>query len=122
MLWAGGSAPATGLCDHTRMTSTSRRRELQTALNLLAPRIPRFEFEAVVDHAEMSIGLQRAYPETAIWLSLVATVRHLCTDYDALLEDGYDVESARHFVLEETNEILADWGAKRRVSGEEDEV
>jgi hypothetical protein len=96
-----------------------RREELGTALRYLAPQIPDFEFGAVIDHAMLSPTLNRAVPETALWLSMTAYIRHNFTDYDALLEDGYDVESARHFVLDAMNEKLAEWGVRRRISDKE---
>jgi hypothetical protein len=70
----------------------------------------------VIDHAELSPGLSTATPEAALWLSMTAYIRHVFTDYDALLDEGYDVESARHFVLDVSNEKLAEWGVKRRIS------
>jgi hypothetical protein len=88
------------------------------ALRRLAPRIPVHEFGAVIDHARSSPGLRGAAPETAAWLSLVAYVRHVFTDYDRLLADGYDVDSARFFVAGEIDAKLEEWGAVRRV-GEE---
>lgn len=88
------------------------------ALAALAPRLPGFEAEAALDRALSSPGLRGAVPETAAWLALVAYARHAFTDYDALLEEGYDRESARHFVLDDLNATLADWGVRRRVSGE----
>ena len=96
----------------------NRREILESAVRALAPRIPRHEFEAVIDHARSSPGLRVAAPETAAWLSLVAYVRHVFTDYDRLLEDGYDVDSARFFVAGEIDAKLEEWGAVRRV-GEE---
>ena len=39
----------------------------------------------------------------------------LLTDYDELLDEGYDAESARFFVRESINEVLEEWGAARRV-------
>ena len=87
-------------------------------MRALAPRIPKHEFESVVDHALVSAGLRTAAPEAAAWLSLVAYVRHTMTDYDALLADGYDHDSARFFVAAEMDAVLAGWGATRRV-GEE---
>lgn len=90
-----------------------RRQDLETSLKHLAPRIPRFEREAVVDHAIASLGLRTAAPGEAVWLSLVAFVRHRMTDYDRLLAEGYDTESARHFVAETMREILKGWGARR---------
>ena len=83
----------------------------------LAPRLPRHEFGAVLDHARDSPGLRTASPESAAWLALVAYVRHVLTDYDALLEEGYDVDSARFFVLDEINRVLGEWGVTRTVGG-----
>ena len=71
---------------------------------------------AVVDHAVDSRGLSIASPETAAWLSLVAYVRHTFTDYDQLLGEGYDADSARHFVATRMNEILQAWGVRRRLA------
>ena len=86
----------------------------------IAPKIPPHEFAAVIDHALDSAGLKLAAPETAAWLSLVAYVRHTFTDYDALLAQGYDRESARHFVMEAMTEVLKTWGV-RRMLGESDD-
>ncbi len=90
----------------------AKRSEIETALRRLAPRIPRHEFAAVVDHAVDSPGL-------TAWLSLVAYVRHTFTDYDELLREGYDQESARHFVAGEITAILNGWGVRRRLSAED---
>ena len=95
----------------------SRREAVETALQALAPRIPPHERGAILDHALDSPGLRKARPETAAWLSLVAYIRHVLTDYDALLrEDGYDVDSARFFVAGDIDEVLERWGARRRVA------
>jgi hypothetical protein len=89
------------------------RDQVEIALRHLAPRIPPHEFGAVVDHAMDSAGLSKASPEAAAWLSLVAYVRHVFTDYDDLLEQGYDQDSARHFVVGGMEETLREWGVKR---------
>ena len=96
----------------------SRRAALESALRHLAPRIPKHEFGAVIDHALGSPGLQAASTEAATWLSLVAYVRHVFTDYDSLLAEGYDPESARFFVVGEINAVLEGWGVRRRVGDE----
>ena len=96
-----------------------RRDEIERALRSLAPRVPKHEFEATIDHALTSKGLGRASPETAAWLSLVAYVRHALTEYDELLAQGYDQESARHFVAAEIDQILEGWRVRRRVSAED---
>jgi len=94
---------------------SNRRDAIATALRSLAPRIPRHELGAVLDHALDSPGLQSASAEAAAWLSLVAYVRHVLTEYDALLAEGYDVDSARFFVADEINALLDGWGVRRRV-------
>ena len=75
--------------------------KLEAALRHLAPKLPPHEFGAVIDHARDSKGLRSAAPETAVWLSLVAYARHVFSEYDDLLAQGYDRESARHFVMDE---------------------
>lgn len=98
----------------------NRREAIEGAIRVLAPRIPDHEFESVTDHALRSRGLHGATPETAGWLSLVAYIRHVFTEYDNLLDDGYDVDSARFFVLDDINRMLGEWGSPRRVAGEAD--
>jgi hypothetical protein len=97
----------------------AKRSDIETALRRLAPRIPPHEFASVVDHAVDSPGLNVAAPETAAWLSLVAYVRHTFTDYDELLREHYDQDSARHFVADEIAAILAGWGVRLRLSAED---
>ena len=100
------------------MTAPSRRAAIESALRRLAPKIPPHEFGAVVDHALDSEGLKAAAPEDAAWLSLTAYVRHVFTGYDDLLAQGYDRDSARHFVAEEMTAVLNGWGVRRKL-GEE---
>ncbi|MCJ2035638.1 DUF2293 domain-containing protein [Methylobacterium sp. J-068] len=97
----------------------NRREVLAAALARLAPRLPDFETEAVIDRALASPGLRNARPDTAVWLALVAYARHVFTEYDALLDEGYDRDSARHFVLDDLNAVLAEWGSRRQVSDAE---
>lgn len=93
----------------------NRRDALAAALRRLAPNIPQHEFGAVIDHALDSAGLKSAAPETAAWLSLVAYARHTFTDYDELLSQGYDRDSARYFVADEMTQMLSHWGAQRQL-------
>ena len=74
---------------------------------------------AVVDHAVDSPGLSTASSESAAWLSLVAYVRHTFTDYDELLAEGYDPDSARHFVAAAMDKILQAWGVRRRLTAQD---
>jgi hypothetical protein len=93
----------------------AKRAEVEIALRRLAPKIPSHEFGAVMDHAADSRGLRQASPEEAAWLSLVAYVRHVFTEYDDLLQQGYDEESARHFVASDIETVLDGWGVRRRL-------
>jgi len=97
----------------------AKRSEIEAALRVLAPRIPSHEFGAVVDHALDSEGFRAASPESSAWLSLVAYVRHVFTDYDELLNQDYDRESARFFVASEIETILSEWGVRRRLTAED---
>jgi hypothetical protein len=90
-----------------------KRSDIESALRRLAPRMPAHEFAAVVDHAMDSRGLRHAAPEEAAWLSLVAYVRHVFTEYDALLEQDYDEASARFFVAADMESNFAQWGVRR---------
>jgi hypothetical protein len=94
------------------------RTEIEDALRRLAPGIPAHEFAAVVDHARDSRGLHAAAPEEAAWLSLTAYVRHAFTEYDELLRQGYDHDSARFFVADEMETILRGWGVRRKLTEE----
>ena len=102
--------------DCSREKALAKRTEIEGSLSGLAPRIPKHEFEATVDHAMASKGLSHASAETAAWLSLVAYVRHALTEYDDLLAQGYDHESARFFVAADINTILNSWGIRRKLT------
>jgi hypothetical protein len=91
------------------------RRDIEAAVKRLAPKIPAHELGAVIDHALDSPGLKVAAPDNAAWLSLVAYIRHVFTEYDDLLAQGYDQDSARFFVVEAIDAVLEGWGATRRI-------
>jgi hypothetical protein len=94
----------------------TKRSEVEKALHVLAPLIPDYEASAIADHAMDSAGLSTASAQAAAWLSMVAFVRHALTEYDSLLEEGYDQESARHFVAADIQAVLREWGVTRPFS------
>jgi len=98
---------------------TKRQKEMRKALRALAPRIPFSDAEAVLAGA-LAGHLRHLPPSIALWQALTSHVRHVHSDYDRLLEDGYDRDAARFFVLDDMNEILGDWGCTRQVSSDED--
>lgn len=85
------------------------------ALARIFPRLPDNDARAILDRAVASRGLRTASPEAAAWLSAVAYARHSFTEYDELLAEDYDADSARHFTLDALNGTLAQWGCRRRV-------
>jgi hypothetical protein len=101
-------------------SQTSRNQSLRKALRILAPLIPYADSEPVLERAtkltraDLSIG-------AALWLAIVAHVRHCHTDYDALLAEGYDRDAARHFVVEDTEAVLRKWGCSKRIDVEAEE-
>ena len=97
---------------------TDRQRLIRKALSLLIPQAPYADFAAIYERARAK-RLRDLEPADAAFLSLAAHVRHEWTDYDDLLAEGYDAESARYFVLDEMNDVLTDWGATKLVDGSE---
>jgi hypothetical protein len=110
------------------MSGGGRRAAVAEALRRLAPGMPAFEREVVIDRALDSPGLAKAAPEAAAWLALVAMVRHVFTDYDDLLAEGYDRDAARHFVADDMATVFESWGVRRRLptadedDGEDDDA
>lgn len=105
------------------MTGPTRRQvELRKALRELAPLIPYSDSEPVLERANR-IARTGVSVGSALWLAIVAHVRHQFTDYDHLLTEGYDRASARFFVVEATEESLRRWGCTRRIDtdAEDDE-
>jgi len=92
-----------------------RRDAIAAALRLLLPRAPERDMRAIAEQATHSRGLRSGKPPAVAWLSAVAWIRHNLTDYDALLADGYDAASARHFTAAAIDAVLAEWGCGLRV-------
>jgi hypothetical protein len=99
---------------------TRRHGELRKGLRVLAPLIPFSESEPVLERAAK---LTRAdlTVNAALWLAMVAHIRHRFTDYDTLLDDGYDRDAARYFVVDATEAVLAQWGCTRRIDAQTEE-
>lgn len=101
------------------MAGTKRQQAIRRALRALAPGIPLSDAEAVIALAERR-HMKDLPPSTALWLALGSHVRHVHTDYERLLREGYDRDAARFFVAEDTDAVLAGWACQRSV-GEGDE-
>ncbi|MEM7067329.1 MAG: DUF2293 domain-containing protein [Pseudomonadota bacterium] len=97
------------------MKSTGRQKEIKRRIRALVPKATMEDFLAIEDLA-LAGHLRHLPPSISAWQAVTARARHAHTDYDELLADGYDKDSARHFVLDATNEKLAEWGCNERVS------
>jgi hypothetical protein len=101
----------------TLAARTRRHKEIAKHLRVLAPMMPMADFNAALTGA-VAGHLRHLPPSIAAWQALTSHLRHAHTEYDALLEEGYDRDSARFFVVEAMNAQLAAWGASRSVSEE----
>ncbi len=101
--------------------ATKRQTEIAKALRCLAPMIPFDEAEDVKQLARQP-HLRSLPASVSVWLSLVAHIRHVHTDYDELMDEGYDREAARHFVMESINGVLQRWQSTRLLDGSETEA
>lgn len=91
------------------------------ALRSHIPLAPYADFAPVFEAAK-SKHMRTLAPRDCAFLASVAYIRHEHTDYDSLLSEGYDLASARHFVLEDINEVLSLWGASHFVDGSETDL
>ena len=100
---------------------TKRRQAIDKALTALIPMAPYIDAEKIRTDAG-AVRMKTLPASTALWLATVAHIRHEHTDYDQLLADGYDRDSARFFVIERINEVLTRWRATRLLETDDDDV
>lgn len=97
-----------------------KKREIKKQIRELLPLVSMDDFLAIEEIANAG-HLRHLPPSIAAWQAITTRIRHAHTDYDKLLEEAYDAESARHFVLAEMNEILTEWGCSRQISELDDQ-
>lgn len=88
---------------------------------MLIPLAPYSDAEAIRQEAG-AVHMKTLPPSTAVWLATVAYVRHAHTEYDQLLNEGYDRESARHFVIDQINSVLTRWRATRLLDPDDEDA
>ena len=102
------------------IASTGRRRAHDKALPARQPQAPVADTEKI--RAEASARhLRDLPPSIAVWLATIAHVRHEHSDYDRLLAEGYDRDSARFFVVDQINAWLTKWRATRLLDADDPE-
>ena len=100
---------------------TGRAKALAKALTALLPLAPYADIEAIRELASAR-KMRELPPSIAVWIATVTHVRHMHTEYDALLAEGYDRDAARHFVVDEINAVLTAWRATRLLDPDDDEA
>ena len=103
------------------MAGTNRQRAIARALTALLPLAPYSDAESIRADANRP-HLKTLPPSLAIWLATVAHIRHAHTEYERLLGEGYDRESARFFVVDQINEVLTRWRATRMLDPDDDDI
>ena len=101
------------------MSGTKRQKDMRKALRNLAPRIPMSDAEAILGLA-LSGHLRHLPPSIALWQATTSHIRHELTEYDTLLEEGYDRDAARFFVVQAMNDVLGSWGCTKEVTCDPD--
>ncbi|UVK36211.1 DUF2293 domain-containing protein [Mesorhizobium sp. AR10] len=99
---------------------TGRRRAIAKALTALLPLAPYADMEKIRTEAG-AVHMKTLPPTIAVWLATIAHIRHAHTDYERLLTEGYDRDSARFFVIEQTNVVLTRWRATRLLDADDAE-
>lgn len=103
--------------DGAMKATTPRQKAIVKALRDLIPRAPYADFEPIA-LASRAPHMRDLAPRDAAFLTTIAHIRHQHTEYDTLRDEGYDGDSARHFVMDDINEKLTEWGATRLLCDE----
>ena len=103
------------------MAGTNRQRAIAKALTALLPLAPYIDAEKIRADA-YAPHMKTLPPSIAVWLATVAHVRHAHTEYEKLLGEGYDRDSARFFVIGEINDVLTRWRATRLLDPDDEEI
>ncbi|TIU06249.1 MAG: DUF2293 domain-containing protein, partial [Mesorhizobium sp.] len=90
------------------------------ALTALLPLAPYADMEKIRADAG-AVHMKSLPPTIAVWLATTAHIRHVHTDYEKLLAEGYDRDSARFFVMEQTNIVLTRWRATRLLEDDDED-
>lgn len=101
------------------MKSSPNLKEIRKRLRELVPHASMSDFLAIEQIATAG-HLRHLPPSIAAWQAVTTVARHQYTDYDEMLDEGYDADTARHFVLDDINDVLKDWGCSRQISAEDD--
>jgi len=97
---------------------TQRQKDIAKAVTRYIPQAPFYDAEAIRAQA-CAKHMRELKPDAAVWLSIIAYIRHNYTPYDSLRDEGYERDAARFFIAEAVNAKLRKWRATRFLSYEE---
>lgn len=98
--------------------ATKRQIAVRKAIRGFIPLAPLADVEPVEEHA-LRASMKTLPPAIAAWLAVTAHVRHAHTEYDRMLDEGYDRDSARHFVRDDMQDVLTRWGCRRTLTDDD---
>jgi len=101
------------------MHARGKSKEVKRRLRALIPEATMEDFLAIEEIADAG-HLRHLPPSIRAWQAITTHARHAHTDYDDLLMDGYDKDSARHFILQDINAKLLEWGCNDILEDEEE--
>jgi len=96
------------------MSTRGKSKEVKRRLRELVPNATMKDFLAIEEIADAG-HLRHLPPSIRAMQAITSYARHTYTEYNALLQDGYDQDSARHFVLDDINVKLQEWGCKETI-------
>lgn len=100
------------------MTASHKRQgEIARALTSLVPGAPYFDAQPIRE-AAAAPHMRALSASSAVWLALIAHVRHNYTEYDALRDEGYDKDTAFFFIADTVNAKLTEWRARKFLNPE----
>lgn len=88
--------------------SKKQKLHIQKILGDLFCAIPYYDAEQIIV-ATQKPHLKHLPISIATWLATIAYIRHNYTDYDNLLQDGFEKEAARYYTTQQINETLENW-------------
>jgi len=100
------------------MRSTNRKKAILKQLRALVPMANMADFQAMETVATAG-HLRHLPPSIAAWQAVTTRARHAHTEYDALLEEGYEPDAARFFVVQDMKDVLDQWGCTKALETDE---
>ncbi len=100
------------------METRGKSKEVKRRLRTLIPQATMEDFTAVEEKADAG-HLRYLPPSIRAWQALTSYIRHVHTDYDDMLNDGYEPDAARHFVVDDINQKLSEWGCSQTLSDDD---